>query len=199
MNEFFHILRETAMRMASIAVFAIFVQNILLTRALDTSASLFIIRKQYNRPLFGLILTGIITISSVLASFFNDLFTSYQWAPIFYVCIVGIVYILFLLICAKVPHKYRVQITPMIHLSAFNSAVLGSLLLSRSYDLWGQIAFGLGAGIGFLFASYLIDIGYERLRSDKIPPAFRGFPITLIYIGILSLAFYGLIGHELSI
>lgn len=87
----------------------------------------------------------------------------------------------------------------MIHLSAFNGAVFGALFLSSSYDLGGRVAFGLGTGIGFILASYLIAIGHDRLNSQQIPPAFRGFPITLIYVGILSLAFYGLIGHELSV
>ena len=199
MIEFWKVLQETALRMASVAVFAVFVENILLTRALDTSASLFIIRKRYSRPLFGLILTGIITVSAVVAGFFEESLQSYLWAPLLYVCVVGVVYVLFLLVCARLPQKIRGQLTPMIHLSAFNSAVFGALLLSRNYNLPEHIAYGFGAGIGFLFASYLVEIGYERLRSDKIPPAFRGFPATLIYIGILSLAFYGLIGHELSI
>ena len=32
---------------------------------------------------------------------------------------------------------------------------------------------------------------------SKVPRAFRGLPILLIYIGILSLALYGLLGHPL--
>ncbi|MGI5893236.1 MAG: Rnf-Nqr domain containing protein [Candidatus Merdivicinus sp.] len=204
MSDFWEMLRDSIAEMTSIAVVAIFVQNILFTRAMGTSASLFIIRKHYNRLLFGLILTGITTISSILVFFADkgirqtEIFT-YSWAPFLYVWIVGLVYILFLLGCSKLPSHYRSQIIPMIHLSAFNGAVFGSLLLSRNDDLLGHIATGLGTGIGFILASYLIALGHERLSSDKIPSAFRGFPITLIYIGILSLAFYGLIGHELSI
>lgn len=204
MHNFSEILRTTIAEMTSIAIVAIFVQNILFTRAMDASASLFIIRKHHNRLLFGLILTGITTLSSVLVYFADRSISrlgsrSYSWTPFLYVLIVGVVYIVFLLGCSKLPPKYRTQIVPMIHLSAFNSAVFGALLLGRSYDFWGRIAFGLGTGIGFLLATYLIALGYERLSSDKIPPAFRGFPVTLLYIGILSLAFYGLIGHELSI
>ena len=51
--------------------------------------------------------------------------------------------------------------------------------------MYKRQAFGLGTGIGFILASYLISIGYDRLNSDKIPPAFRGFPITLIYVCLL--------------
>ncbi len=204
MRDFMEVLRATVPEMASIAVVALFVQNILLTRAMGVSASLFITRKHYNRNLFGLTLTGITTVSSALV-YCADRWLSktganaYSWRPLVYVLIVGAVYILFLLGCGLLPLKLRTQIIPMIHLSAFNGAVFGALLLSHSYDFWGHVAFGLGTGLGFLLSSYLIALGYERLSSDKIPPAFRGFPVTLIYIGILSLAFYGLIGHELSI
>lgn len=203
MHSFLQTVKDTAMQMASIAVIAVFVQNIIFTRALDTSASLFIIRKRYSIWQFGAILTTITTLSSVLV-FFADkhiqrLQYSYYMTPLFYVMMVGIVYIAILLFCSRFLKKYNEQIKPMIHLSAFNSAVFGALLLSEKYSLSGHIAFGLGTGLGFILASYLISIGYDRLNSDKIPPAFRGFPITLIYIGILSLAFYGLIGHELSI
>ncbi len=203
MNSFWILVKDTAMQMASVAVIAIFVQNIIFTRALGTSASLFIIRKRYSIWQFGLILTVITTLSSVLIYFADKriqrLRYAYYMTPLFYVMIVGLVYIAILLFCSRFLRKYNEQIRPMIHLSAFNGAVFGAPFLSSKYSLSGHIAFGLGVGIGFILASYLISIGYDRLNSDKIPPAFRGFPITLIYVGILSLAFYGLIGHELSI
>ncbi|HIQ58555.1 MAG TPA: hypothetical protein IAB22_03815 [Candidatus Merdivicinus intestinavium] len=203
MYNFWRVFQETAMGMGSIAVAAVFVENILLSRAMGVSATLFIIRKKNNLWLFGAILAGIITFSSILVYFadrwIQRLEHSYEWTPFFYVLIVGAVYVCVLLACSRLPAKYRSQIIPMIHLSAFNGAVFGALFLSRDYNFWEHIAFGLGTGCGFILASYLVALGYERLNSSRIPSAFRGFPITLIYIGILSLAFYGLIGHGLSI
>ena len=202
MNSFLQLVKDTAMQMGSIAVIAIFVQNIIFTRGLDTSASLFIIRKRYSIWQFGLILTVITTLSSILV-FFGDKHIertryAYYMTPLVYVMMVGVVYIGVLLFCSLLKKHWQ-RIRPMIHLAGFNSAVFGALLLSGKYSLSGHIAFGLGTGLGFTLASYLISVGYDRLNSDKIPPAFRGFPITLIYVGILSLAFYGLIGHELSV
>lgn len=203
MNNFLVLVKDTAMQIASVAVISIFVQNIIFTRALGTSASLFIIRKRYSVWQFGLILTVITTLSSILTYFADKriqrLRHAYYMMPLFYVMIVGVVYVATLLFCSRFLRKYNEQIQPMIHLSAFNGAVFGALFLSSKYNLIGHIAFGLGVGIGFILASYLISLGYDRLNSDKISPSFRGFPITLIYVGILSLAFYGLIGHELSI
>lgn len=204
MIQFQYVLKNATMEAASIAMIAIFVQNIVFTRALGTSASLFVLRKKYNLGYFSLIMTVITTLSCCLVFFMNPLIqklpNAYYWKPFFYVLAVGVVYVLVLLSCAMILKSKIETIRPMIHLSAFNGAVFGALLLQSSMKLTflTSLAFGLGTGIGFLLASYLIALGYERLNSDKIPRAFRGFPITLVYIGILSLAFYGLIGHELS-
>ena len=61
----------------------------------------------------------------------------------------------------------------------------------------GFLGFGIGTGLGFPLATFFVRLAYKQLSSEEVPPSFRGFPITLIYIGIVSLAVYGLIGHEL--
>lgn len=205
MNSYLPFIKETALECASIALTMIFIQNAILTRALGTSAVLFNLRKRYSIGLFSVILTVIVTASCCIVYFFRQeidrLRYSYYMTPLIYVAIVGLVYIFTLLFCSFVLKKQYPKIRPMIHLAAFNGAVFGGLLLSDAakYHIWGQIAFGLGVGIGYALASYLVSLGYERLNSDRIPRPFRGFPITLIYIGVLSLAFYGLIGHELTV
>ena len=42
----------------------------------------------------------------------------------------------------------------------------------------------------------LVNEARHRLRSKAIPKAFRGLPITLVYIGVLALAIYGFTGHS---
>ena len=60
------------------------------------------------------------------------------------------------------------------------------------------IVHGIGVGLGFVFAVYLVAIVYDRLYSENVPYCFRGYPLVLLYIGILSMAFYGLLGHSLN-
>ena len=172
MNNFLVLVKDTAMQIASVAVISIFVQNIIFTRALGTSASLFIIRKRYSVWQFGLILTVITTLSSILTYFADKriqrLRHAYYMMPLFYVMIVGAVYVVTLLFCSRFLRKYNEQIQPMIHLSAFNGAVFGALFLSSKYNLIGHIAFGLGVGIGFIHASNMISLGTDRLNSDNI-------------------------------
>ena len=57
------------------------------------------------------------------------------------------------------------------------------------------IGYGFGTGLGFFLACFMLNIAHDRLDSEKIPRVFRGFPIMLIYIGIVSLAFNVLVGY----
>lgn len=195
---------QTLTKAFSIALTAILVENIVFTRALGISASLFVLRKEHDHWLFCGVLTLITTLSCCLASLFNRYLNrsahAYFLRPMAYVLMVGVIYIIILLTVNRFLPKQAQRLKPMIYLAAFNGAVVGALLLTgaSTYNFWGYLAFGFGTGIGYTIASYLVSLGFERLQGEKIPAAFRGFPITLIYIGILSLAFYGLIGHGLS-
>lgn len=183
---------------------AVFLENTIFSRALGTSTALFAVRKKYNVFLFGLIMTIIISISAVITYFVRPLLKglsfSYYITPAVYVAVIGVVYIMALLFTGHFVKKYREEVFSIIHVSAFNCAVLGALLLASDVvdlSFGGFLGFGIGTGIGFTLATFFVRLAYERLSSEKVPNSFRGFPITLIYIGIVSLAVYGLIGHEL--
>ena len=79
-----------------------------------------------------------------------------------------------------------------------NSCVLGTVLVERtqSFTLGQSLGFGLGSGLGYLLAVLLVTEARHRLRSRAIPSAFRGLPVTLVYIGVLALAIYGFTGHS---
>ena len=83
-------------------------------------------------------------------------------------------------------------------LAAVNSGVLGTVLVERtqSFTLEQSMGFGLGSGLGYLLAVMLVTEADRRLRSEAIPEAFRGLPITLVYVGVLALAIYGFTGHS---
>lgn len=63
-----------------------------------------------------------------------------------------------------------------------NSLSSGSLL--------DRVIFALCIGLGFMLATYLLSINYKRLVSSEVPIAFRGFPVTVLYIGIISMLIY---------
>ena len=81
--------------------------------------------------------------------------------------------------------------------------MLGAYLSLMLYSATGMNAFLaffisiiLTGGVGYLLAVLLVTEAQHRLRSKAIPSAFRGLPITLVYIGVLALAIYGFTGHS---
>ena len=77
-----------------------------------------------------------------------------------------------------------------------NCAVLGIAIVNvdKGYNLIETIVNGFGAGVGFTLAIVLFAGIRERLEIADIPEAFRGFPITLIAAGLMSIAFLGFTG-----
>ena len=96
------------------------------------------------------------------------------------------------------PKTYE-KIRSVLPVATFNCAVLGSILLTvrQGMDLGHSIVFGIGSGIGFTIAMLLVREIEDRLKAANVPKAFRGLPVTILFVGILSLALYGLVGHQL--
>ena len=186
------------------AFVAVFVENTILSRALGTSTLVVIARNRKNLLGFGLSVTYITALISVLTYFVDSIFinnsNSYVYMPLIYICVLGFVYIITLLCMWKFAPSLFSRMRKYVHISAFNCAVLGSMFLISKYceTLSDYFIHGMGIGLGFVFAVYLTAIVYDKLYSEKTPYAFRGYPLMLIYLGILSMAFWGLSGHTLN-
>ena len=81
----------------------------------------------------------------------------------------------------------------------FNGAAFGTILLAlaSAERLFATLTYILGCSAGLGIAMFLLHAGREQMEYSKLPRSFQGLPIILIYIGILSLAICGLIGHQL--
>ena len=77
-----------------------------------------------------------------------------------------------------------------------NCAILGISLfmLNKPYNFWQTFAFGLGGGFGWFLAITLVGGIREKIREQALPKGLAGPGITLIIIGIMSLAFVGFSG-----
>ena len=84
--------------------------------------------------------------------------------------------------------------------ASINSAIVGTVILTvyQGMNLVESVVFALGSSIGYFLAIILISEGERKIAHDRVPEAFRGLPITLIYISILALGIYGLIGHMIA-
>lgn len=192
---------EVLAQLVAAAMVSIFVQNAIFDRAFGSNVAIYASRKNGTVIGFTLGITAMTTIASVISYFVDQamLPTEYGWLfmPIIYAGIISVLYVLALLLFWRVFPKLFKRIKKYVHLSVFNCAVIGALFLNSNYgsDLLSYIGYGFGTGIGFFLACFLLNIAREKLDSDKIPKVFRGYPIMLIYIGVVSLALYALAGY----
>ena len=77
-----------------------------------------------------------------------------------------------------------------------NCAVLGVTILNidNKYNMLWSVLNGVFGALGFLLAIVLMAGVRERLESSNIPKAFKGFPISLVIAGLMSVAFLGFAG-----
>jgi Na+-transporting NADH:ubiquinone oxidoreductase subunit E len=81
-----------------------------------------------------------------------------------------------------------------------NCAILGAALFmqEREYQtLTEATVFGVGSGIGWMFAIVSIAAIREKLKYSNIPAPLRGLGITFILTGLMAIAFMGFMGIKL--
>ena len=186
-------------------IMALTVENLLFTRGLGIGKTIMIVRKPTYLLSFTWILSVVMVIVTCLSWGIYRLLRTisflYAFYPLIYLICVSLVYIpLTFYYEHKRPKEYK-HLKVVLRLACFNTAVIGAALIAVQGILTFThvLGFAVGSAIGFSIALFLVEEGQRVLSLRKIPKAFRGLPITLLYIGILSLAFYGLIGHQLPV
>lgn len=88
------------------------------------------------------------------------------------------------------------QVDAVIPIILINSVLLAVILLQESQinSLINSFFFGFGTGLGFLFLLLVVTCLRERIDNENIPKPFRGLPILLIAMGMLSMGLMGLTG-----
>ena len=187
----------------SYAVLAIFAQNPVFTRSLGVSRLVQLVGDERTSSWwFALMLciTQVLVAPLVYfaGSFIAPLPNRAQLRPVMYLTCIAAVCLFELLVLKLAKGPRSGQLIRILPIAAVNSGVLGTVLVERtqSFTLEQSLGFGLGSGLGYLLAVMLVTEAQNRLRSRAIPEAFRGLPITLIYIGVLALAIYGFTGHS---
>ena len=179
----------------------VFLQNAIFERALGTNILMYAAHKKENT--IGLF-AGIIyitTLSSIPVYFIDVNFSHLEYyniiMPLVYILVVSIIYVASLVAVWRFFPRFFRFIKKYVHLSVFNCAVLGALFLQNALGstLAEYIGYGLGTGLGFLLAAYLLYAANERLNSELVPEAFRGMPIMTVYVGAVSLALSAFLGY----
>ena len=194
----------TSAEFFSYALLAVFAQNAIFTRALGVSRLVQLVGDdRTSSVLFGLQLCITQVLMAPIAwyagSWINPLTNRAQLRPLVYMaCIAAVCVLEQLVLWAAKSLPYRSALLRIVPLAGLNSCVLGTVLVERtqSFTLGQSLGFGFGSGLGYVLAVLLVTEARHRLRSKAIPEAFRGLPITLVYIGVIALAIYGFTGHS---
>lgn len=194
----------------NLAILAIGAQNAIFTRSLGISPGIKMLRDPRKSTFY---FCGALTVfqimTSVIVYFAAPLvdtlgFSAYRRfvmpTIIVVACTVSYVIVILLLSAALSSGKFR-EIVQSVTGASINSAIVGTVILSQNYglNLAESVVFGLGSSIGYLIAMLLIGEADKKICHERVPQAFKGLPITLIYISVLALAVYGLTGHGVAL
>ncbi len=178
------------------ALASITLDNVIFTSAVGTSTLLECAKKPKQMFSFGLFITSFAIIASSLSWLIEPLLASNEvlarFIPSLYILLLGLVYIVTLLfIWFVIPSKFK-SLSRYVHLTAFNCASLSCLFMNslNGGGFLDRVLFALCIGLGFMLANYLMFINQKHLTASEVPFAFKGFPISVLYIGIIAMIVY---------
>ena len=145
-----------------------------------------------------------VTFVMALASLLTHLVYNYILIPLkleylstkaFILIIAGLVQFVEMFIRKSSPSLYK-SLGIYLPLITTNCAVLGVAILnvSNSYGIVYSVFNGVFSALGFMLAIVLMAGVRERLETSNIPKCLKGFPISLITAGLMSMAFMGFKG-----
>ena len=179
----------------SYMVLAVFAENVILARALGVTRLMKLVPDHRAQVWdFCLPLLLVITLSAPAGWAAHDLF--FPWLRDYLPCGIAAMAVAWLLL-GVLPRKLRASCRSQLSLATCSTAVLGTMLIcaNQNYTILQSVAFALGSGLGYVFAVFIVREGRRRLRSKAISSIFQGLPSSMIYVGVLSLAIYALVGH----
>ncbi len=188
------------MELFTIFIGAVLVNNLVLARFLGICPFLGQSRNVGMAVGMGMSVIFVMTLASVA----TNLIYGFILVPLELEYLVTVSFILVIAALVQLVDIVLQKFLPALHrtmgiylvLITTNCAILGLALLNvvKNYNLVESLVFGLSAGIGFTLALVIMAGIRERLELADIPKPLRGFPITLILAGLLSIAFMGFSG-----
>lgn len=199
----------------SLAVKAIFVENMALTFFLGMCSFLACSKKVETSVGLGMAVTFVLTVT-VPANFFiynyllrdgalawlGEGWAGYDLSFLRFLTFIGtiaaMVQIVEMTLDRYLPGLYA-ALGVFLPLIAVNCAILGASLFmaERDYNLGESIVFGFSSGVGWLLAVVALASVRERLRYSNVPPGLRGLGITFILTGLIGIAFLAFSGIQL--
>ena len=187
-----------------IFVTALVTENLVFARAIGAADFLQRGGRHSRIPHYGVLLFSICLPAVMMAwaarHMLGDhpLYRDFRWLAAMLALVVSFGAVKLLLTFAGIQNKWQVGDDVLLTVG-FGTTSLAIVLLSLLLNagLLPTVTFAAGSTLGLTVAILLIHSGRERLEISQVRKSFQGFPISLLYLGILSMAIYGLTGHPL--
>lgn len=184
----------------SIILGSIFINNYVLAQFLGICPTLGVSKKLDTSVGMGLAVTFVITLSSVITLLLNN----YVLVPFGLEYLKTIAFILVIASLVQFVEMFLKKTSPSLYnalgvflpLITTNCVVLGVAILNvdSGYNILQTVVNSISASIGFTIALVLLSAIREKYEVLDVPKSFRGVPIALISLGLMSIAFFGFKG-----
>ncbi|WP_299178511.1 NADH:ubiquinone reductase (Na(+)-transporting) subunit E [uncultured Neptuniibacter sp.] len=197
----------------SLAVKAIFVENMALAFFLGMCTFLAISKKVQTSLGLGIAVVVVLAITTPVNNLIYNLLLregALAWAGypevdlsfLGYISYIGViaamVQILEMFLDKYVPALYN-SLGVFLPLITVNCAIMGAALfmVERDYNFGESVVYGVSAGIGWALAITALAGIREKLKYSDVPEGLRGLGITFITVGLMSLGFMSFSGVSL--
>lgn len=188
------------MEYITIIIFAVFVNNVILSQFLGICPFLGVSTKVSTAAGMGAAVVFVMTLSTIV----TFLLQKFVLVPFGIEFLQTIVFILVIAALVQMVEIILKKISPSLYqalgvflpLITTNCAVLGIsiLVVQKGYNLLEGITYSIGISLGFTLAMVIFAGLREHLELVEVPKGVKGIPIALVTAGILAMAFMGFAG-----
>ena len=188
------------MEYIAIIIFAVFVNNVILSQFLGICPFLGVSKKVSTATGMGAAVVFVMTLSTIVTFLLHKfvlvpLGIEFLQTILFILGIAALVQMVEIILKKISPSLYQ-ALGVFLPLITTNCAVLGIsiLVIQKEYNLLEGVTYTIGISLGFTLAMVIFAGLREHLELVEVPKGVRGIPIALITAGILAMAFMGFAG-----
>jgi electron transport complex protein RnfA len=188
------------MELVQIVILAILVNNVVLAQFLGICPFLGVSNKISTSLGMGAAVIFVMTLANLVTYLIqhfllNTMGIEFMQTITFILVIAALVQIVEIVLKKVSPPLYQ-ALGIYLPLITTNCAVLGAAILAikKDFSLLESIVYASTTAIGFTLALVLLAGIREQLELVDVPKGMKGFPVSLIVAGLLSMAFMGFAG-----
>ena len=185
------------MEYVAIIIFAVFVNNVILSQFLGICPFLGVSNKVSTSLGMGAAVVFVMTLSTLVTYLFqhyllNPLEIGFLQTIVFILVIAALVQMVEIILKKVSPSLYQ-ALGVFLPLITTNCAVLGIaiLVIQKDFSLITGLIYAIGMSLGFTLAMVLFAGLREQIELSFTPKGMKGMPIVLVTAGILAMAFMG--------